>query len=192
MKQSWSSSWKASTQRRKQRKYRYNAPIHVLGNFMNAHLVKNLREKYQTRSIRIRVGDKVKILRGQNKKKEGKISRVDVKNSKVFVEGIERGKGDGSKSFYPINPSNVMILELIDDKKRMRRFQSEKSAKQTETKQPKETKLSEGKQELPDKEVRSTKTSEAKASVPEQSQSKPVTLSQPEQKKVENKEGEKQ
>jgi hypothetical protein len=28
--------------------------------------------------------------------------------------------------------------------------------------------------------------------VPEQSQSKPVTLSQPEQKKVENKEGEKQ
>ena len=157
MKQGWSSSWKASTQRRKQRKYRYNAPIHVLGNFMNAHLVKNLREKYQTRSIRIRVGDKVKILRGQFKKKEGKISRVDIKNSKVFVEGIERGKGDGSKSFYPINPSNVMIMELTDDKKRMRKFQSEKSAKQTETKE-----VSKGNQEVEETSVSKTPATQEK------------------------------
>ena len=132
MKQGWSSSWKASTQRRKQRKYRYNAPIHVLGNFMNAHLVKNLREKYQTRSIRIRVGDKVKILRGQFKKKEGKISRVDIKNSKVFVEGIERGKGDGSKSFYPIHPSNVQIQEFnLDDKKRKASLERKNNGKKS-------------------------------------------------------------
>jgi large subunit ribosomal protein L24 len=137
MKQAWSTSWKSSTQRRKQRKYRYNAPLHVLGNFMHAHLVKDLREKYQTRSLRIRVGDKVKILRGQFKKKEGKISRVNVKNSKVFVEGIERDKGDGSKSFYPMNPSNVMILEITEDKKRMKRIQLAKSTKITQDKQTK-------------------------------------------------------
>lgn len=154
MKQGWSSSWKSSTQPRKQRKYRYNAPPHVLGNFMHAHLDKTLRQKYQTRSIRVRTGDKVKIMRGQFKKKEGKITRVNVKKGKVFVEGIERDKGDGSKSFYPINPSNVVIIELNDDKKRMTKLEEKKK---TQTKASAPAKAEESKSSVKPEEKKTEK-----------------------------------
>ena len=115
----FSRNWNKSKQPRKQRKYRYNAPIHIKSKFVASHLSKELREKYKKRSATIRKGDKVKILRGQFKGKEGKIERVDLKKTRVFITGIEGQKKDGTKTFYPINPSNLLITELIiDDKKR--------------------------------------------------------------------------
>jgi len=121
MKSKFSSSWKSSKQPRKQRKYRYNAPLHIKSKFLNAHLSKQLKEKYKKRSIRVRKGDKVKVLRGQFKKKEGKIDRVLSKKSKVIIQGIEITKKDGTKTTYPINPSNIIITELsIEDKKRVK------------------------------------------------------------------------
>ncbi len=110
--------WKASTQPRKQRKYRYNAPLHILGKFLNGHLCKELREKIKTRSVRLRTGDQVKVIRGTYKNKVGKISRVDVKNSQIFVEGIERPKKEGGKAFIPINPNQVIITQLDESNKR--------------------------------------------------------------------------
>ncbi len=108
----WIPGWKASTQPRKQRKYRYNAPKHVLRKFLGAHLASPLRKKYQKRSFPVRVGDKVKVLRGQFKGTSGKISRVDIKTSMVFVEGAEFTKKDGTKIVRPIHASNVQITEL--------------------------------------------------------------------------------
>ena len=87
---------------------------------MHANLAKELRQKYNKRSIRVRKGDKVKILRGQFKGKEGRVDKVNVKDLKVFIEKIELFKKDGSKAFYPTDPSNVMIIELADDKRRLK------------------------------------------------------------------------
>ncbi len=87
---------------------------------MGAHLSKDLMKKYNRRSIKVRKGDKVTILRGQFKKKTGRIERVDLKKTKVYITGIEMIKKDGTKVFYPIHPSNLVITELnLDDKKRM-------------------------------------------------------------------------
>ncbi len=126
----WIPGWKASTQPRKQRKYRYNAPRHVLRKFLSAHLASPLRKKYQKRSFPVREGDKVEVLRGQFKGTKGKISRVSIKKSTVFVEGAEFTKKDGTKIVRPIHASNVQITELdLDDKLRMgalRRGTSEK------------------------------------------------------------------
>jgi large subunit ribosomal protein L24 len=120
----FSLSWKSSKQPRKQRKYRYNAPLHIKSKFLSAHLSKQLREKYKKRAIRIRTGDKVKIARGQFKKKEGKVDRVLLKQSKVIIQGIEITKKDGTKTTYPIHPSNLLILELnLEDKKRIKALQ---------------------------------------------------------------------
>lgn len=67
----------------------------------------------------LRTGDKVKILRGQFKKKTGKVTEVDLKWIKICIEGIENVKKDGSKVPYPIHPSNVTITELnLDDRER--------------------------------------------------------------------------
>src|SRR3989338_3688807 len=119
MKKIFSSSWKRSRQPRKQRKYRANAPLHIKGKFLAAHLSKELRKTYNRRSIRLRSGDKVKVMVGQFKKKEGKVERINTKNQEAYIAGIEIVKRDGSKTLYPIHPSNLMITELnIEDKKR--------------------------------------------------------------------------
>ncbi len=119
MKAAFSNSWKRSTQPRKQRKYRHNAPLHIRQKFIRAHLSKELREKHNKRSSSVRVGDKTKIVRGQFKGKTGKVERVDLKKSKIYISGIESVKKEGAKVQIPINPTNVIITELnLDDKKR--------------------------------------------------------------------------
>lgn len=117
----FSKTWKSSKKPRKQRKYRLNAPLHIRQNFANAHLSKELKEKYGKRSIAIRKGDKVKVIKGQFKKHEGRVERVDVKGVRIFVGGVEITKKDGTKKLLPIYPSNLMITEVnLDDKFRQK------------------------------------------------------------------------
>ncbi len=129
MKKEFSDKWIRSKQPRKQRKYSYNAPLHIRGRFMSAHLSKDLMKKYNRRSIRLRKGDRVTILRGQFKKKTGNIERIDLKETRVYITGIEMIKKDGTKVFYPIHPSNLVVTELnLDDKKRMAMVNRSKKA----------------------------------------------------------------
>jgi large subunit ribosomal protein L24 len=123
MKQKFSQSWKSSTQPRKQRKFRHNAPPHIRQKFVHAHLSKELRKKHNRRSARLRTGDKVKVMRGQYKGKTGKIERIDTGREKVYITGIEVVKKEGSKSLYPLRPSNLLIEELnLEDKKRREKY----------------------------------------------------------------------
>ena len=121
VKRKFSKSWRSSKQPRKQRKYRYNAPLHIKQQFMHAHLSKELRKKYNRRNLGLKKGDTVKIVRGQFKKHTGKVDRIDLKKTRVYVTGTEITKKDGTKTTYPIHPSNLIINELnIDDKMRQR------------------------------------------------------------------------
>jgi large subunit ribosomal protein L24 len=125
MKQKFSNNWIGSVQVRKQRKYRYNAPLHKKHSFLSAHLSKELRKKYEKRSIPLRKGDEVLIMRGSFKNKKGKIIDVNVKKSKVSVENINRAKKDGTKVNVYLNPSILVIHSLnLDDNKRLRRNRS--------------------------------------------------------------------
>ncbi|PJE81542.1 50S ribosomal protein L24 [Candidatus Pacearchaeota archaeon CG10_big_fil_rev_8_21_14_0_10_32_42] len=120
MKQKFSKAWKSSKQPRKQRKYSANAPLHIKKKFMSVNLSKELRKKYRKRNLPVRKGDVVKIMRGGFKKKQGKIIEVKLKGTKVFVEGIQRKKKDGSKVNVRMIPSNLQIIELnLEDKKRI-------------------------------------------------------------------------
>lgn len=130
MKNEFSKDWKNSKKPSKQRKYRYNAPLHIRQKFARVHLSKELRNKYGRRNIGIKKGDKVTILRGQFKKKTGKVERVSLKKSEVFVAGIELIKKDGAKRQLPIEPSNLVITELnLDDKKRVKALERNKEKK---------------------------------------------------------------
>jgi large subunit ribosomal protein L24 len=121
MKTKFSKSWIRSKQPRKQRKYRHNAPLHVKQKMIHAHLSKELRKRHNKRNMSLRKGDSIKVLRGQFKNKIGKIDEVSLKKTKVYVGGVEFVKRDGTKSRYPLNPSNVMITELnMDDKLRVK------------------------------------------------------------------------
>lgn len=113
----WNKSWKRSRKPGKQRKYEYNSPLHIRQKLISAHLSPELRKKYGRRSCGLRKDDKVKITRGQFKGKTGKIMGVNLKKCKVFVEGIENIRKEGTKAFYPLEPSNIIITELyMEDK----------------------------------------------------------------------------
>jgi len=110
-----------SKQPRKQRKFLHNAPLHIRHKIMSANLSKELREKYNRRSLPVRKGDKVEIMRGDFKGHQGKIERVDLKNYKVYVEGATIQKVDGTTTYFPIHPSNLQIIELnLEDEKRIK------------------------------------------------------------------------
>ena len=130
VKTQFSTTWKASKQPRKQRKYRYNAPLHVQRKFMAATLDKPLRVKYGMRNIEVRKGDEILIMRGKFSKKKGKVTVVDVGQTRVSVDGINRTKKDGTKVSVWFNPSNVKIMVLdLEDARRMKKKPSETSGK---------------------------------------------------------------
>lgn len=113
---------------RKQRKFLYNAPLHLRRKMISAHLSKELREKYGRRSMPLRKGDEVKVMRGEFKGTVGKVVKIDTKKYKVYVDSVKKKRSVGTEYLVPISPSNLMILKLnLDDKYRMRILERGKS-----------------------------------------------------------------
>jgi large subunit ribosomal protein L24 len=88
-------------------------------------LSKELREKHARKAIRPVKGDGVRIVRGGFKGIEGKITRIDAKLGKVFVEGVTREKIAGGKTGpAPIDASKVVVTSLnLEDKVRKARVE---------------------------------------------------------------------
>jgi large subunit ribosomal protein L24 len=109
---------------RKQRKLLHNAPAHIRHDLMAAPLSKELFASKHVKSIPVRKGDSVRITRGDHKGFEGKISRVDLKKYRIYLEGLTREKVDGTTIFISVHPSKVMIRSLnLDDKWRKAIFE---------------------------------------------------------------------
>lgn len=105
---------------KKQRVMLYNADLHTKHKFLSAHLSKDLAKRWQKRSLPIRNGDEVKVMRGEFKGTTGKVSRVDLKRTKIYVESIKRRRVSGEEVRVPLHPSNLLITNpSMDDKKRM-------------------------------------------------------------------------
>ncbi len=119
MKKQWSPSWLSSVQPRKQRKYRYNAPLHVRQGFVSSNLSPELRKRFARRSMQLRKGDEVRVMRGGFRGKTGTVERVDLSKSRIYMEELKVKKVDGSEIPRALEPSNLMITKLkLDDKRR--------------------------------------------------------------------------
>lgn len=138
MKSKFNTNWKASKQPRKQRKYRANAPLHIKKKFVNVNVAKDLRKKVGKRTIQVKKGDKVKIMRGKFKGKSGKVTGVKIKRGKIYIENIQVKKMDGSKANVPIKPSNLQIIEMADRSKKANVETKKKSEKKVVKENPKE------------------------------------------------------
>ena len=80
-------------------------------------------------------GDKVKVLRGNYKGKEGKVVEVYRKKWVIHIEGITRDKVNGSSAKVGIDASKVEITELKLNKDRkdiLERKSQAKTQKYTE------------------------------------------------------------
>ncbi len=133
MKRKFSTKWKASKQPRKQRKYLANAPKHIKRAMFSANLSKELRKKYNRRSFPLRKGDKVKVMRGEFKDKEGKVDSFVSRNLKVIIEGLQKTKKDGTKTNVLFSASKLQIKELnLEDKERISAIKKADSAEKTQ------------------------------------------------------------
>jgi large subunit ribosomal protein L24 len=108
-----------SKQPRKQRKFRLKAPLHLRHKLMGVNLSEELREKYGRRSLPVRTGDTVQVMRGDFKEHEGKVEKVNLKNYRLLIDGVSVQKPDGNQVYHSVHPSKVMIVELdLDDDER--------------------------------------------------------------------------
>lgn len=129
MKSEFSTAWKSSSQPRKQRKYRINAPLHLRHKFLSANLSKELRKKHGKRNLPLRTGDEVLVMRGNFAGKKAKVQSVDSKRTRIILENINRQKKDGTKIGVFFRPDKLQIISLHgDDKKRLNKSGEKKNA----------------------------------------------------------------
>lgn len=153
----------------------YTTSMHITSKHLAAHLSDELREKYHQNSARVVEGDSVKVLRGEFKGIEGKVTHVSAERRGIAIEGIKREKLKGGNVDIYIHPSNVMITTLnLDDKWRQNRLEGQKPRaakekpaddkkepeKQKETKSAPKEKSMERKSEKPEQKEKETKTTE--------------------------------
>jgi len=93
----------------KQRLYEYSAPKNDSHKMVSAPLSKKLREEKGVRSLPIREGDTVLIVRGDHKGKNGKVNKTDPQKQRIYIEGLSSKKTDAQEIAIPVHPSNVVI-----------------------------------------------------------------------------------
>lgn len=111
----------SSSKPRIQRYMRFNAPLHVRQGFAHAHLSKELKSKLsiKRRSAQVRRGDTVKVVAGDFSGKSGKVSKVNLKRSQAFIEGLTKKNAKGKELMVPIQISKLYITDLdLSDKLR--------------------------------------------------------------------------
>lgn len=96
--------------------------------------------------MRLKTGDKVTVIAGANKGKEGKILKV--LDEKVIVEGVNivtkhikpkynNGTGEIVKTESPIHRSNVKLIEVSKEKKTSKKKEEKKQENKASKKEEK-------------------------------------------------------
>ena len=102
----------------------YNAPLHKKRKWISSHLAENLLLKYDRRSLPVVKGDTVKVMRGNYRGHEDKISKVNVRDQTVEIEGVTITTAKGTKIAKPIHASTLLITKLnITDKWRRQKLE---------------------------------------------------------------------
>lgn len=121
---------KPVTKPSKQRKMLFQAPDHRRHKHFAAPLSPELKASRGVRALPVRSGDTVHIMRGDHKGFEGKVTRIDRRKYRIYVEGLTRETVDGTTIFVPIHPSKVMITRLnLDDKWRKKILERKREAR---------------------------------------------------------------
>ncbi|MBI4894537.1 MAG: 50S ribosomal protein L24 [Candidatus Aenigmarchaeota archaeon] len=110
-----------STKPNVQRRDDHQADLSQRRDVLAAHLSKELRKQYKRRSMSLRKGDEVKIIRGEHFGKVGEIVDIDLKKYMIFVNGVTIKRTVGTEKQVAIEPSNVVITSMkLDDNMRQR------------------------------------------------------------------------
>jgi len=132
----------------------YRATFHTRSKQLGSQLSEDLRKKYGKKSVRVIEGDSIKIVRGEFKGVDGKISKVSTKKNSVAVEGVKKEKTKGDKFDVYIHTSNLLVTGLnTEDKWRIAKLEGKKPSEK-----PKGVIEKTAKKENTTKETKVTKT----------------------------------
>lgn len=124
-----------SSKPRKQRLFRYNAPMHTRQHFVHAHVDKALREKMQLkrRAIQLATGDTVKVMSGSKRGTIGKVTRVNLRTGRIFMDSLMKKNAKGKEFNVGVSSGCVYITDLnLSDKVRASRLGLKQEVKRQE------------------------------------------------------------
>jgi ribosomal protein uL24 len=86
---------------------------------MSSRLSDELRKKYKKKSVPVRKGDDVIIMRGSFKGVKGKVDSIIRRNYSVLIDNVYTEKKNGTKVKVPVDASKLMITGLNNSDKRI-------------------------------------------------------------------------
>ncbi len=130
----------SSSKPRKQRLFRYTAPMHDRQKFMHVHVDKALRQKLpmKTRAIQVSKGDTVKVMSGSNRGTSGKVTKVNLRTGKLYIDSLKKKNAKGKEFQIPISSGNVYVTDLnLTDKRRANKLKLKQETRVKEQPQQK-------------------------------------------------------
>ncbi|MFW9936927.1 MAG: 50S ribosomal protein L24 [Candidatus Thorarchaeota archaeon] len=101
---------------RVQRKALFNYRNHQRSKLLSTRVADFLREDYGIKSLPLRVGDQVRVVRGEFKDFEGEVTEI-LKNQRAKIKEAVFEKVDGTQFHPAIHISNLVITKFKDEKK---------------------------------------------------------------------------
>jgi len=186
-----------STQPRKQRLAAYTRNAHDRCRAMGAHLSDELLKEYsRMRTLTVRKGDTVKVVRGAFKGQVAKVIKVFPRKGMISIEEATLTKADNKKVARLFRPSKVIItkLDLSDPwrREKLQQFkvpaseQKREDAAETAKERPKAVPLGRGERSSPTEEAKAADREEEAAEQKETVAEKKAEA--PHEKKAEHKE----
>ena len=105
-----------SKQPRKQRKALYKFKNHQRSKLLTVRVADFVREEYGIKTLPLRVGDGVRIIRGEFKDFEGEIIEI-TKNLRAKIKEASFDKADGTQFHPAIHISKMVITKFAKEKK---------------------------------------------------------------------------
>ena len=125
---------KITSQPGKQRKAIWNASGSRAKKLLSAPLSSGLETRHGIKSLPVRKGDTVKIVRGDFTGIEGKVTEVDRARKRLYVEGVTREKVSGTQTKMSVHASKVQITNLsLDDRWRSKSIDKRKGTTEPES-----------------------------------------------------------
>ncbi|CAI2383308.1 unnamed protein product [Moneuplotes crassus] len=106
-----------SSSRRKNRKRHFTAPSHIRRKIMSCPLSKELREQHGIRSMPVRRGDTIKVVRGYYKTKAGRVKHVSRQRWSIWAKSVSHEIYNGKTVGIALHPSNCVITKLNTKRK---------------------------------------------------------------------------
>ena len=103
---------------KKQRKALYTRKNHQRSKLLSTRIADFLRAEYGIKTLPLRVGDNVRVTRGEFRDFEGEIIEV-AKNQRVKIKECTFEKTDGTEIHTTIHISNLVITKFKNEGKKM-------------------------------------------------------------------------